>query len=215
MTGQRTGRPTTLGIVGGVASGKSFVTAEFVAQGAAKFDADAEVGVLYENPVVLEKIRRRWPTVATCDDRLNRQELARIVFAPDEKGSEELAALNALVHPMLFEKFEQKLEQLHESEFVVIDAPLLIEVGWQKFVDYIIFVETSYETRLKRAVERGWTLEELARRESRQLPLDFKKGLSDFIIKSSPDDLEVSTQVASVLSEIRKKQSFRSQHSPT
>ena len=97
----------------------------------------------------------------------------------------------------------------------MIDAPLLLEVGWQKFVDYIIFVETSYETRLKRAVERGWTLEELARRESRQLPLDFKKGLSDFIIKSSPDDLEVSTQVVSVLSEIRKKQSFRSQHSPT
>ena len=211
MTGQRTERPTTLGVVGGVASGKSFATAEFVAQGAAKFDADLEVCALYEDSSVLETIRRRWPSAVKEDGKLNRQELARIVFAPNEKGRNELATLNSIVHPLLFEIFERWLKGLHGKEFAVVDAPLLFEVGWQKRVDYVVFVDADYETRLKRALDRGWSPEELAFREARQFPLDVKKNQSDFIIESRRDGPAVSVQVASILSQIREKQYLMSQ----
>ncbi len=209
MTVQRTGRPTTLGVVGGVASGKSFATAEFVAQGAAKFDADLEVCALYEDSSLLERIRRRWSTAVKEDGELDRQELARIVFAPDEKGREELAALNSIVHPPLFEKFERWIQGLQGKEFAVVDAPLLFEVGWQKRVDYVVFVNADYETRLKRALDRGWSSEELALREARQLPLDVKKKQSDFVIESRCDSLAVSIQVASILSQIRENNTER------
>ena len=211
MTGQRTERPTTLGVVGGVASGKSFTTAEFVAQGAAKFDADLEVCALYEDSSVVDLIQRRWSTVVKEDGKLDRQKLAQIVFAPDEKGRRELATLNSIVHPLLFVKFERWLKELREKEFAIVDAPLLFEVGWQKRVDYVVFVDADYETRLKRALDRGWGPEELALREARQLPLDVKKKQSDFIIESRRDGLALSIQVASILSQIREKHNLVSQ----
>lgn len=205
MTTQRKERAILLGVVGGIASGKSHTTAEFVAQGAAVFDADAEVRALYEDPNFVANIRRRWSNVVSSDGKLDRRELAKIVFAPSEKGRKELTELNAIVHPALFKKFRQWFEGIHDKEFAVVDAPLLFEVGWQKHVDYIIFVEANFETRLKRAIERGWNSEELAFREARQIPLDVKRRRADFIVKSNCNDREISKQVASILNQIREE----------
>ena len=206
MTTQWKKRAILLGVVGGIASGKSHATAEFAAQGAAVFDADAEVRALYEDPNVVAKIRRRWANVVSSDGKIDRRELAKIVFTPSEKGQEELATLNSIVHPALFEKFRQWFEELHDKEIAVVDAPLLFEVGWQKHVDYVIFVDANLETRLKRASERGWSSQELAFREARQLPLDLKRNQADFIVESNDGDRALSGQIASILNKIREKQ---------
>lgn len=210
MTNRRKNKPITLGIAGGIGSGKSFTTAELVAQGAAKFDADLETRKLYDDPSVLELIRKRWPEVVGVTGEVDRKRLAQIVFAPDEAGRAELARLNSTLHPRLLTKFEQWLEGLHSCEFAVLDAPLLFEAGWDNRVDYVIFVDANEETRRRRVADRGWSPDEIVRRESRQLPLDVKKARADFIVDASRDDSAMDRQVFSILQKIRQMRRLNS-----
>lgn len=204
MTDRRSEKPITLGIVGGVGSGKSFTAAELVAQGAAIFDADLEAKKLYDDPSVLDIVRKRWPDVVNDAGAVDRQKLAQVVFAPDETGRAELVYLNSVLHPRLLAKFEQWLGSLDGHEFAVLDAPLLFEVGWDKHVDYIVYVDACEETRRRRTVARGWSPDEISRRESRQVPLDVKKARADFVVNASRDDSAMDRQVFSILESIRQ-----------
>ena len=68
---------------------------------------------------------------------------------------------------------------------VVIDAPLLIEAGWNGFCDKIVYVEARREVRASRALARGWSEEDFDRRESRQESLTVKRDLADVVIDNS------------------------------
>lgn len=197
----KTARTIVFGIVGGIGSGKSFTSSEFVLQGAARFDADQEALKLYEDQSVLRKIRLKWANVFTEQGVLCKAELARLVFAPTEDGKRNLKFLNELLHPSLFIKFQSWLQEQKEKkqQFVVLDAPLLLEAGWGTAVDYLIYVEASRETRLRRVLARNWTLDELARREACQLPLVEKKRLANFIVDADKDDSHMHEQVKKIL----------------
>ncbi|MGI6400889.1 MAG: dephospho-CoA kinase [Thermoguttaceae bacterium] len=197
--------PITLGVVGGIGSGKSYTTAELVSQGAVRFDADAQAKALYETPSIVAKIRNRWSSVVNSNGTVDYAALARIVFAPTEAGRKELAFLNSILHPVLLQKYENWLASLVDCEFAVLDAPLLFEVGWDSRVDYVIFVDASAETRLRRTIERGWSSDELFKREARQLPLEVKKARADFIVDANRDDSQMTQQIRKILDTIREK----------
>ena len=196
-----------LGIVGGIGSGKSYTTAEFVAQGAERYDADQEAKRLYEDPSILEKVISFWPSVVDSSAGIDFQALAKIVFAPTAEGRKELERLNRLIRPRLFENFSLWLSQKEEEgkEFVVLDAPLLFEAGWETFVDFVVFVDASEKTRLRRVAQRGWQPDELKKRESRQLDAVVKKKKADFIVSAEQDDSHMAEQVAGILHEIRRR----------
>ena len=88
---------------------------------------------------------------------------------------------------------------------LVIDAPLLLEVGLDRECDRIVFVDTPSEARAERVrASRGWTPEELARREDLQWPLDRKRGSADHVIRNDGDPASLRAQVRAVLDEACK-----------
>lgn len=188
-----------IGIVGGIAAGKSFVTKEFIAQGAEHFDADKEAKELYNLPSVVSEIKKRWPTVVDSKNVVNKSRLAQIVFSPTEQGARELNELNALLHPILNGAFITWLKKRKDARLVILDAPLLLEAGMDSLIDYLVFVDADFDVRQKRAAERGWDPGEIVRREARQLPLCEKKERADFCVDSSSSSSDVKKQVAKIV----------------
>ncbi len=191
--------PVVIGIVGGIAAGKSFVTKEFIVQGAEHFDADKEAKELYNLPSVVSEIKKRWPTVVDSKNVVDKSRLAQIVFSPTEQGARELNELNALLHPILNGAFITWLKKRKDARLVILDAPLLLEAGMDSLIDYLVFVDADFDVRQKRAAERGWDPGEIVRREARQLPLCEKKERADFCVDSSSSSSDVKKQVAKIV----------------
>lgn len=178
-------RALLFAVVGGIGSGKSFATAALRTFGFPCFDADAEARRLFDDPAILDVLRDRWgASVVSPDGTVDRRRLAEIVFAPTDEARAELDFLNRTTRPPLFDRFRRWLDAVRASdaEFAVLDAPLLFEVGWESAVDFVIFVEASRATRVRRVAERGWSPEELDRREANQLPLAVKRARADFVL---------------------------------
>ena len=191
--------PVVIGIVGGIAAGKSFVTKEFIAQGAEHFNADKEAKELYNLPSVVSEIKKKWPTVVDSKNVVDKSRLAQIVFSPTEQGARELNELNALLHPILNGAFITWLKKRKDARLVILDAPLLLEAGMDSLIDYLVFVDADFDVRQKRAAERGWDPGEIVRREARQLPLCEKKERADFCVDSSSSSSDVKKQVAKIV----------------
>jgi dephospho-CoA kinase len=177
-----------LGLVGGVASGKSFVAECFRALGAAVLDGDKTGHAVLREPAIIDAIRQRWGDgVLDPDGHVNRSAVAKIVFAPGNKA--EKAFLEQLTHPRIEARLQRQMEQLRTSsdppQAVVIDAALLFEGGWDKLCDKVIFVDAPRDLRLERAVARGWSAEQFAAREASQLPLDEKRNRSHIVIRNA------------------------------
>ncbi len=112
------------------------------------------------------------------------------MFAPTPQGAEELACLEQLTHPRIREIVERRVAELRmrpDVPAIVIDAPLLVEAGWNRFCDKIVYVEAPREVRGNRAQARGWSQEDFDRRERRQESLAVKRGLADTVIDNSGD----------------------------
>ena len=194
-------KPTVVAVVGGIGSGKSFVSKALASKGFPLFDADLEARRVYDDPSVMDQIRKQWPNVADSAGNLNRVELAKIVFENSREGENELRRLNDILKIPLLRLFETWLNR-NSSKIVVLDAPLLFESGWDRFADFIVFVDASKETRQKRTMARNWAKDELQRREARQLPLDFKRKKADFIVSSNDCD-DIVPQLNPVLEAVQ------------
>ena len=102
---------------------------------------------------------------------------------------------------------EQFSEAPKETKAFIIDAPLLIEAGIDAMCDAVVFVDVSAEIRQKRIKEgRGWSNEELKRRETAQLPLDTKRKKADYIVVNEGNLDSVKQQVEQILEDIRTGQ---------
>jgi dephospho-CoA kinase len=176
-----------IGILGGVGSGKSTVARQFARLGARVLDADRTAHEVLRLPHVEAAAHKRWgKTVFGPDGRIDRGRLAAIVFAPGTKGKEEREYLEQLIHPEVARLFSQQAAALGaESEVAVLDAPLLLEAGWDKLCEKMVFIEVPREARLARAKARGWGEEDFAAREGAQESLDRKRARADAIIDNS------------------------------
>jgi dephospho-CoA kinase len=177
-----------LGLVGGVASGKSFVAECFRALGAAVLDGDKTGHAVLREPAIIDAIRQRWGDgVLDSGGHVNRSAVAKIVFAPGNQAEKQF--LEQLTHPRIEARLKRQMEQLRASsdppKAVVIDAALLFEGGWDKLCDRVIFVDAPRDIRLERAVARGWSAEQFAAREASQMPLDEKRNRSHIVIRNA------------------------------
>jgi dephospho-CoA kinase len=163
----------TIGLIGGVASGKSTVAQQFVDCGAVILDADRVGHEVLREPAVIEQLVARWgPQILTTASEISRSAVAKIVFAPS--GEAERQFLNSVTHPRIAARLAAQLEELRQTKCpaAVLDAALLLEAGWDRLCDQVVFVDAPQEQRFARARSRGWDGGELARREAPQLPLE-------------------------------------------
>lgn len=178
----------TLGLVGGIASGKSVVANVLRDMGAVVLDADRAGHVVLREPEVIAAAKARWGN-GILDQRgqIDRRQVAKIVFGPD--GEPERQFLEGLTHPRIERLLALELAAIKSSPdvppVVVIDAALLFEAGWDRFCDKILYVDAPRDLRLERAVARGWSTEQFAAREAAQLPLTEKAARSHIIVRNA------------------------------
>ena len=184
-----------IGVIGGIASGKSRVSAEILRRGARLIDADRIGHDLLETEPVKEAIRARWGNAVFREGKVDRPLLARTVFDPP--GTEELEALNKILHPRIVEQVEKELAvcRARGDRLVLLDAPLLCETGLDRLCDKIIFVDADLCRRQERAASRGWSADELRRRESRQIPLAEKRARADLVVENNGPVEMISPQI--------------------
>ncbi len=190
VTGERR-RPIVIGIIGGIASGKSEVTRLLSARDGEILSADAIAHRVLLEPDVIESLVALFGQQILRQDvpagtrAIDRARLGSLVFGKDEVQNANRKKLEAIVHPRIRQALKSALEELKKSEtvrWVLLDAPLLIEGGWIPYCDRVLMVESPDEARQKRAMGRGWTKEQWMDRESSQLSLNEKrKHATDFV----------------------------------
>ncbi|MCI0341502.1 MAG: dephospho-CoA kinase [Planctomycetales bacterium] len=182
-------RPVLVGLLGGVAAGKSAVAALFAERGAAVFDADrAAHDALRETGVREALVARFGPGILAEDGSVDRKRLGEVALATAETQGD----LNAIVHPVVSLRIEAALPGLGEvgQGVVLLDAALLAESGWAERCDLLVFVDAPEEDRERRARMRGWPAGERERRESLQLPLGKKRRLAKVVVRNGSGNLD-------------------------
>jgi dephospho-CoA kinase len=153
-------------------------------------DGDQIGHELFNNTTVQQEIRTRFgDAVFNASGNIDRPALGRLVFGPSAKHQQACDDLESILHPRIRQQFKEEIQTANELgsyEAIVMDAAVLLEAGWQTLCTAVIFVDTAAEIRQQRVVEnRGWTKDELQRRESNQLSIHEKKRLSQFTIDNS------------------------------
>jgi dephospho-CoA kinase len=192
-----------IGLTGGIATGKSTVSAILRELGAAVIDADELARQVVEPAsTVLSEIDRRFPGVVGDDGRLDRTRLAERIFS----NPEDRAALDALLHPRIQKLFVEKTAALAQQgeQLVIYDAALLIENSLHEKMDGVILVTAPRETQITRLRERnGLTRAQAEARLSSQMPLGEKLRFARWTIDNSGDLITTRAQVDHVWRSIR------------
>ena len=178
---------TVIGLMGGIGSGKTTVARMLADLGATVLDADAICAELHRTEAVKAGIESRWGAAALGPDgEPDRAKLADIVFGDPA----HLAELNRLLHPRIAGRIERDVAACRRNGtgLCVIDAPLLLETGLDRLCDATVFVECDPDTRGRRVADhRGWSPDQIQRREEHQHPLDRKRQRADYVVVNSGD----------------------------
>ena len=187
---------TTIGLTGGVGSGKSTVAGLFAQHGALVIDADAvarEV-VAPGTPALAEIVDAFGPTVLTADGSLDRPALAAIVFSDPEAR----AALNAITHPRIGARTAELMAQAAPDQVIVHDVPLLVENGLAPAYDLVVVVEAAEDIRLTRLLARGMSDDDARRRMAAQATDAERRDVADVVIANNDDLASLAAQVDEV-----------------
>src|SRR3954463_10378998 len=177
-------RVLTVGLTGGIGSGKSEVSRRLRELGAVVIDADAVAREVVEpgTPGLAAVVEEFGEGGLRADGALDREGLGRVVFGDADK----LAKLNAIVHPLVGERIAARMAEVerdHPDGVVVYDVPLLVENDLAGGYDVVLVVAASPETQLRRLVQqRGMSEEDARARIAAQAPLADKLAVADIVI---------------------------------
>lgn len=191
----------TIGLVGGVASGKSLASKMLVELGAVLLDADRTGhAVLVEDPEVREAIVQRWGKgLLGRDGTVDRSQIAARVFGDTPAAAAERKFLESVLHPRIRRRLlaERDAAATAGKPAVILDAPLLLEAGWGPMCDHILMIDSPREARFERARSRGWSETEFHRREAAQWPVDEKRRHATLIIPNTGSEADLRAAVQS------------------
>ena len=174
----------SLGLTGGIGSGKSTVSALLEERGAVVVDADRIVRALQEpgEPVFDAMVEAFGESIVGADGSLDRQAVADIVFGDDDA----LKTLNGIVHPAVGAAIAERLVELAETdEVVILDIPLLVESGRDDMAAVIV-VDVEPDLAVERLVEhRGFSEEDARSRMARQVSREDRLAKADVVLDNS------------------------------
>ena len=193
-----------IGVIGGVASGKSAVTDMLRSLGASVLDADQIGHQVLSLAEVQQAIRKRWgPGVFLPDGQVDRRALAKIVFDPEQP--DELTALESITHPQIESRLREQIRETagrDQPAALILDAPVMVKTGWYRLCDVLLFVDCPLARRLEFAATRGWDRQMLEQREARQAPLPMKQELATHTLNNDGTLQQLQDQVRLVWDEI-------------
>ena len=201
-----------VGLTGGIATGKSTVSALLRQLGCEIIDADLLARAVVEpgQPALTQIVTEFGRDVVTATGELDRKKLGAIVFAHPERRRR----LEAITHPAIRDRFLARLDELAEQGFVglvVFDAAVLIESGNYKNMDCLIVVVTDEATQMARLRGRDGTDDAENRRKiSSQMPLADKAKLADYVIDNSGAREATAEQVRRVFAALMAELESRS-----
>lgn len=191
-----------LGLTGSVGSGKSTV-ADMLRQmaQAAIIDADQVARQLQQpgQACLAAIVEEFGEEMLAADGTLNRRKLADTVF----QNPQRLQALNAIIHPRVWQEMENRLEQLRPTPLIVLMVPLLYEIGADALCDAVAVVTIPDEERYRRLRERdGLTQKQIQDRLAAQMPQDEKVARADYVIDNSGALPETRLQVEALVKKL-------------
>jgi dephospho-CoA kinase len=173
----------TIGITGGLGSGKSTACQRLKEKGAIIFDADSIAKELLQDSVVQEELIEEFGADIMREGTVNTGKLAKIAFSSEENQT----ALNNIIHPRVIEKFEEIREKVADKEgLLVMDAPLIFESGIDAHLDHTVLIYSTMKLRIGRALRRGnLTRDQILRRMELQMPEEEKRELASIVIENN------------------------------
>lgn len=196
-----------IGLTGGIACGKSTVSAMLTELGAHLVDADrvAREVVLPGEPALQAVAEKFGQAVLNEDGSLNRPALGSIVFGQADR----LRELEAITHPAIRQRMREQMEQAERLEadpVVVADIPLLYETEQQSSYEGVIVVYVPHEVQRERLMNRnGLSADEAERRIGLQMDIERKRSMADWVIDNSGTLEETRKQVQQLWDSLRSK----------
>jgi dephospho-CoA kinase len=190
----------TIGVMGGIGSGKSTVTAMLAELGAPVIDADKVGHAIYapDGPAYPDMIAAFGETILAHDRTIDRKKLGPIVFG----DSAALKRLNAIVHPKMFARMREIVEAMRsggEQQPIVVEAAILIEANWQPLFNEIWLVVASRERVIERVErDRGLKPEQTEARIKAQLSDDERRKHATLVINNDGSLEAMRAQVTEI-----------------
>ncbi len=195
-----------VGLTGGIATGKSTVSAQLRAAGLPIVDADLVAREVVEPGThTLEAIKLAFGGQIITNGVLDRQQLGQRVFSHPA----ELARLNAIIQPAISAAMTDKINfwRQQKTPILILDVPLLFERGYntQQRVDKIIVVTADAQQQLARLKARDHLDDQQARaRIQSQMPLAEKVAQADYVIDNTGDAAQLQVQIQQLLTELKE-----------
>ena len=168
-----------VGIIGGIGSGKSFISRLF---GYPVFNADDEVKIIYKtNKACFNKLKQILPTYIKSFP-IKKKELVEAI----SKDKKNLKKISYIVHPLVRQKLNLFLKKNKKQKIVLLDIPLLIENKLNKKGDILIFIKSKKSKILNRLKKRPhFNLDFLKNLQENQIKLSKKIKLSNYIVHNN------------------------------
>lgn len=191
-----------VGLTGGIASGKSTVSAILRELGAVVIDADAlarEV-VAKGTPGLAAVVEEFGPQLLTPEGDLDRAAMGALVF--DDEAARR--RLEAIVHPLVFERIVELETQAPAGAVVVHDIPLLAESGRADTFDAVVVVDAPQDVQVERMVrDRGWTEADALARIAAQATPEDRRAIATYLVDNTGSREELRRQVEKIYAELR------------
>lgn len=191
-----------VGLTGGIASGKSTVSAILSELGAVVIDADrlAREVVAKGTPGLQQVVEAFGPEILTEDGGMDRAEVGRIVFADEQKRR----LLESIVHPLVFERYAELEAAAPADAIVVHDIPLLAESGRAAEFDAVIVVDAPHETQVERLLrDRDMAREDAEARIAAQATREQRRAIATYVIENTGTREGLRQRVTEVFEQLR------------
>ena len=183
-----------IGIVGDIGSGKSYIAKKF---GYPVFNADVEVAKIYKrNRNCYKKLKKKLPKYIVSFP-INKKEISRAII----DSHNNLKKIVKIIHPEIRSTMNKFIKKNKNKKIVVLDIPLLMENKINKRNDIIIFVD-SRRKEINKRLNKKKNLKILKKFKKLQLPIEFKKKKSDFVIKNNFKNNSTKKNVKKILGKI-------------
>ena len=185
-----------IGILGDIGSGKTFISKKF---GYPVFNADEEVGKLYKrDKIIFNKLKKKLPKHFTKFP-ISKKEISTAILA----NNSNLRKIVQIVHKKIRDKMIDFLKKNKKKKFVILDIPLLLENKINNKNDILIFIQSDKSKILKRLKKRKNFNQRLySKFRNIQLPIDYKKKKSNFIIENNFTKISIKRDIRRILKEI-------------